>query len=351
MSNQEAVALSAHNNAVEGNNAESPYGPIMLDGVYNEKAHHYSEERRVERDLTISSIVEELGDETCNFVRVEKQLGGTKTVLIYHPNPDGKIGDGLEWVSYPSISKGNGGRFYKQVSNGKIEWHYYTLRGDILTFMTNSFMDSMMDNQYSADLKAFAKKAAKFIMDYPHEDNGSYGCYILMFLNLIKVADSKLSNAELQRIGIAISLEMKRVLDFNDKNLADRQVYMKVRDTSVRPTIQQCSKNVHYKISQIDLSAKKASFQLEELDKLAEQEIETEKLEKASKMQAILNSRFTQPALTAPNQQNKKRKIEEVDQEKNEDDEKLNKLPRIELPQNSAPPTVPSSNSLLFGNQ
>jgi len=369
---QEAVVLSTIGNGnVEGNNAEDRLGPIMLNGVYNPVAHHYNEERRVGRDLNIPKIVEELGQETCNFIIVER-LVGEKYSFTYHPNPDGVLGENLEWISCKAISKGNAGRFYNQVANGRIEWHYMILRGDILRLITNTFGVDIVNNLHVNDLKLFSKNVAKFIMDYPHEENGTYGCYILMFLNIIRLTDERISPTTLRKVAVAIAVCLKNVLDYNDKDLPEMEIYRKVRDISVKPTIQKCSKNVEYKISKIDQNAKKASLQLDELDRLAEEEIESEKKQmnmKMQRMQELLNAKFNNtklPALTAPVAPaaaapvaaaapapapitQRKRKIEEVDGEKDkdEDEKQLNKVQKVESPQDYASPNVTLGDDLL----
>jgi len=228
-----------------------------------------------------------------------------------------------------------------------------TLRGDIMSFVTDTFAGSIVNNDHMNDMKTFAKKAAKFIMDYPHEENGTYGCYIIMFLNLIKIADDKISNANLIRIAHAISGEMKRVLEYDSNNskLTDKEVYDKIKDISVRLTVQQCSKNVHYKLSLIDQSAKKASLQLGIIEKLAEEEAEADRKEKASKMQAIFNAKFNNPALGNATQmrtiESKKRKIEEVDVDEKQNGNGPEKVQRVYNPPASTFPSGPSSKDLL----
>jgi hypothetical protein len=322
--------VPTNNNNSGDNNVETndlnPFGPIMKDGVYNEKAHHYHVERQVERDLTIPKIVDELGKKVCNFIEVESLLGGTQINLIYHPNP---TAHDLQWITLPALAKGNGGRYYKEISNKRVFWFYKVLSSDIISLISNTFEEDLINATYNSDLPTFAKKAAKFILSFPHKDFGTYGCYLIAFVNMIKLTGSNLSNVIIHRIAVAIAVQLKNKVDFDDRNLPDIEIYKKVRDISTKYTIQECSKSVHYKISLIDINAQKASLTLDELDRAAAEEEEKEKLAKQAKLDmlkaAVKNGMQNQPkalptSSTPSPVETRKRKIEEVYENSNDDD-------------------------------
>jgi len=314
-----------------GSNAnDNPYGPIMdSDGNYNDKAHYYLEEKRVERDLTIKDAIESLGALTCNFVRCRMELGGTKTVLIYHPNPTGVIGDKLEWIEVPALLLKSGGKLYKKAANERIEWRQYILKGDILGFVTTSFGQAIVNGDHVNNLEEFVKKVAKFIFDYPHDETTTYGCYVMIIIKLIRFADRNINHSALHRIGVAMCVGLKRVLSYNDRNITEIEVYKKVRNVRTRLTAQDCSKKTHYQISQIDKQGQIAEVSFEELDRLAQEEAETERKEKEEQMRRIMTSQFNMPEHDLISQarplkaiEPKKRQITEVYNDKEEDEEK-----------------------------
>jgi len=279
----EAVATTNNqDNAVVNNELTSLV--IFKDGVYYEPAHIESERRRVERDLTLPKVVASLGTSVCNFVEIEERLGKTQLHITYHVSPDIEIPDDLKWESIPARSKGNGGRFYKQIANKRVSWYFKVLVGNIFPYIQSTFQEDIFNNLYVTDITAFAKKVSKFILDHPHKEFGSYSCYYIAFLNMIKYADQKVTNVYLQRIGIAIAGEMKRVASFDDKKLPPKQLYFCIREMKTTPTIQECSSNVHYKISQIDLNSQRANKGLEDIDAEAEREEEEAKLQKQANM-------------------------------------------------------------------
>jgi len=337
----------AGHNAVDNNNDENPFGPIMVNGVYNPKAHHYHVQKQFERDLTIPNIVDELGEDACKFVEVETKLGGTQIHLTFHPNPTAEVGADLKWISLACLAKNNAGRFFKEISNKRLHWNHKVLSGDISSFISTTFEQDLVEGTYNSNLAEFAKKAAKFILDHPHESIGTYGCYLVNFLNLIHLADDQISNLSLQRIAVAIAVGLKRVADYNDRNLSEMDLYKKIRNIPTKPTIQDCSKSVHYKLSLIDLNAQKASNKLEELDKAAAADMEAERLAKQARMDAIKtamanakNSKLK--ALESPVEERKKRKIEEIKNDEEVSGEESTKRRKLDTT------TTVSSKDLLF---
>jgi hypothetical protein len=344
MSIQESALVSNNQQIVENNqqivenenkadegNEDNPFGPIWVDGNYNPKAHHYHVEKQFERDLNIQKIVDELGEEVCNFVEIETKLGGTQLHMTFHPNPTAEIDGDLEWITLPSQVKGNAGRYYREISNKRIFWFYKVLSGDIFSLIQTTFEKDLVEALYTTDLATFSKKVAKFILDYPHKDFTTYGCYLLAFIRMIELAEPEMSHIMLQRIAVAISANLKRVADYKDQKSSEHDLYIKIRDISTKLTTQNCSKSVHYKISLIDINAQKASLSLAQLDKEADKEIELERHIKQKRMDDMKNS-FAQARNNKQKsiEVSKKRKVEEIEPEKSEVLEKKQRIEEVE---------------------
>jgi len=279
-------------NTANGAPAEkSKFGPIMSDGVYNEEAHAYLEEKRVEQDLTIPAIVQGLGKQNCKFVDFRWVLGNTKLQLIFHPNPEGELTEGLEWTEVNAAQVKNGGKLYTKVSNGRVEWLVKRLRGNIMPMLAVYFGDDLKERTYRDPKKIvdFTRRAANFSQLYPHEELTTFGCYITTYMNLIRAMDTKITNIEIKNLLVSIAGEMRRYANVfdNEKKLTPLEIYKEVREAKTKRTIQQCSKEVQYKLSQIDINAQAAINSLELLDQLVAEEEESERLETQARLNAF----------------------------------------------------------------
>jgi len=293
-SSQQIVAIGGDNNQANNNNNnnnnevdehEEGFGPIFVDGKYQAHAHYALEKRRFERDLTIQTMVDEYGQETCDFVEVSSAKAGTVTVLTYHPNPKAVITPELCWVDKPALYVRNAGRFYKEASNGKIIWHYKVLQGSIFELIEKHFSEDFMEGNYkNNDREKFCKKVAQFIQDYPHESARKYGVYLKIFKDMIRAMDDNMDDVSMESLMITISKSMTRVLEFNDKQLPEREAYHKLIDTSAMLVVKQCSSNVHYRLGLIDIEAQSAKNDLLELSARADRQREAERVEKQAKI-------------------------------------------------------------------
>jgi len=315
---QQIVAVDGGNGHTTNDTNEDGFGAIFVNGEYQPKAHFACEKRRVEQDLTIPQIVDELGEEVCDFVYIETKMAGTQTYITYHPNPKAELTEGLEWTAKPALYIRNGGRFYKEASNKKIFWNYNVLKGDIFGLIEKIFNEDFMNGTYNTCREDFSKKVARFIQDHPHENARSYGVYMKYFKDMIQAMDENMTPVALELILMSIGKCLDRVVDFKDRELPERELYLKVIETTTQMTVQQCSKSVHYRISKIDVDSQKAKTDLIELSKNAERQREAERLEKQAKieeMKARMAKFSTQKALPP-----QKRKIEDVTDSNNEED-------------------------------
>jgi len=273
--------------------------------------HFSNEKRRVERDLRIPDIADDLGSEVCNFVEVTKEKSGTAHVLTYHPNPEAILPPGAEWIAKPAVAIGNGGKFYKKASNETVRWCYKVIKGQIFDIIDKEFNDDVLAGNYNnAERQKFCRKVAGFIVNHPHDSAKKYGVYLRFFMEMIKVMDEKLDDIFLDDLLVQIANEMKRVVEYNSRDLPQRDIYNLVMNTTTSMTIQQCSKNVHYKLSRIDKDAESAKNELLALANRAQQKRLDEALVKQKRMEEMKAKMMNRnKALPEVGQ---KRKIEEI---------------------------------------
>jgi hypothetical protein len=320
-SSQEIVVVDGGNSHVANDTSEDGFGAIFVNGEYQPKAHFACEKRRFENDTKIPQMVDEYGQEVCDFVEVTSAKAGTVTILTYHPNPKAELTPELSWTDKPALYVKNAGRFYKEASNGRIVWHYKVLQGSIFELIERDFSEDFMAGNYkNNEREKFCKKVARFIQDYPHECARKYGVYLKNFKDMISAMDSSMDDISLESLMISICKCMTRVLDYNDRTLPEKEIYLKVIDASSMFTVQQCSKNVHYRLGLIDVESQSAKNDLLELSSRADKQRENERLEKQAKIDEMkarmskFSKNKTLPAVPA------KRKIEEISDANDEED-------------------------------
>jgi len=223
-------------------------GPIIQNGSYNLAAHKYQQRKRIKKDFELSRRILETreGHQAYKFVKVYSLLGGLERHLIYHPNPEGPLGISLKWVNKPAFQNMTG-RLYQEVCQGRIQWHFKVLEGDINPWILSTFGDDVRHAVHRVFPNRFFDKVARFIREYPHKDYTTYGSYICKILEMIKALDSDATHEMIQAIGIAMGVRFARFLH-QPYNLAEVEIASKVMRHPIHMTVTECSNMVHSRL-------------------------------------------------------------------------------------------------------
>jgi hypothetical protein len=279
-------ANNDQNNNNEQEQEEFTGSSLYVNGKYCKNAHIALVKEKVEKDMQIPSIIENLGKELCNFIEVSHAMGKSQLKLSYHPNPDADIGESLKWVDVEATCGKYGDELYKQVSKKKVTWYMKTLDGNMDEYFGAAFLKDFIDSVYDTKMDEFVKKASKFILYNPHKQITTYGVYLLKFKNYIKATEPDYPASKILNLLHNIANGLKSVVKYEERTKSPAELYKIICSRSTRMSISSCQYYVYNKLSKIDLVAQQAENEMQELEQEAEREKE---LEQAKRMERLQN--------------------------------------------------------------